>query len=552
MKPAPRVQSQASVFRSDETRVTSDHSFPASLNHEDGEAEPLPRALNIILDAAAGNLLRLLVHLEPNGTSLAFLQAGSKALDPPLRKELSNANESPDILLELEKSGRLKWDRLANTLAIPASVRKAVIDDLSTDERDATLIQIIELCIEAFPADANAETLDICRLYGSQVEYALQWCDFIHTRNSAMILSRFGNFLFHDGKHKDSERHFLKGMEILNEIIASDRSHATYFFREDMDAQNLVSIKHYLAEILAHQDRTEEAERIQLELVETCQKRMGTSHPKTLTSMHNLMLTYFKQEKLSRAIELGLEIVEKRKLVLGEGHPHTLMAMSLLASVYSREGRLAEAEELQGAVLKQQLMMSPRKLGTEDLLMTMNNLAVTYARQGKLEEAIQLWGDAIAKSEERSRSEHPSTLIMKHNLAFQGYESAGLTQEAILLAEDVLEKKLRIFEESHSSVINTMQGLAALYWDNGDMVKATEMLRKLFHIHKSALGESHPDTIKAADELRDVYVEQERFEEAAEIGAQPVIYFVYKATGEESVEETVERISNIVACELDT
>lgn len=522
-KPVSSVQSQPEVFHDNETGVKSadisEQSSIASLNPWDEEAELLPDVLQFILQAqeAPDNLLRLLAHLEPNGTSLAFLQAGSKALDPILRNEVLNANGSLDILIKLEMSGQLEWNRFANTIVIPASIRQTVMDTLPTHEKAIVLSQIIKLCVAAFPADVNVDTLDICRLYESEVEYALQWCDFIHTRNSAMILTRFGNFLFREGKYKDSERYLLKGMEILNEVIESDHSHALNFLHEDIDIQNLGVIKHCLAECLLNQDRIEEAERIQLEVVKTSQELLGMNNIETLASMHNLMLTYLKQDKLSSAVELGLEIIEKLKLVHGESHPHTLMTMSLLASVYSQQGRLAEAEGLLETVLKKQLTMLPQQLGIEDLTMTMNNLAGTYAKRGKLDEAIQLWKDAIVNSEKTSRSEHPSTLIIMHNLAFDGYDPAGLTQEAIVLGENVLEKKLGIFNKSHSSVINTMQGLAALYLNTGDMIKATEMLKQLFHIHKSSLGESHLNTIKAAHRLRDAYVEQGRNEEAAEI-----------------------------------
>ncbi|KAJ7077767.1 hypothetical protein C8R44DRAFT_581340, partial [Mycena epipterygia] len=63
--------------------------------------------------------------------------------------------------------------------------------------------------------------------------------------------------------------------------------------------------------------------------------------------MHNLAYTYYDMSKLEEAEKLEVVVLEKRKTVLGEDHPHTLTAMNNLASTYRDLGKLEEAEELQ-------------------------------------------------------------------------------------------------------------------------------------------------------------------------------------------------------------
>lgn len=62
--------------------------------------------------------------------------------------------------------------------------------------------------------------------------------------------------------------------------------------------------------------------------------------------MGNLFLTYSKQGRLEEAEELQVQVMQSRKRVLGEEHPDTLASMSYLASTYSNQSRWKEAEGL--------------------------------------------------------------------------------------------------------------------------------------------------------------------------------------------------------------
>ncbi|SPJ81929.1 related to kinesin light chain 1 [Fusarium torulosum] len=69
--------------------------------------------------------------------------------------------------------------------------------------------------------------------------------------------------------------------------------------------------------------------------------------------MNNLALTYWNQGRWEEAEKLQVRVMEIRKVKFGEDHPHTLTSMNNLASTYWNQGRWEEAEKLQANGKKQ-------------------------------------------------------------------------------------------------------------------------------------------------------------------------------------------------------
>jgi hypothetical protein len=76
-------------------------------------------------------------------------------------------------------------------------------------------------------------------------------------------------------------------------------------------------------------------------------KVLGTEYPGTLKSINNLSVTYKSQRRWQEAEKLQMLVMETFKRVLGQEHPDTLTSMGNLASTYRNQGRWKEAEELQ-------------------------------------------------------------------------------------------------------------------------------------------------------------------------------------------------------------
>ncbi|KAF8333800.1 hypothetical protein F5887DRAFT_1079968 [Amanita rubescens] len=86
--------------------------------------------------------------------------------------------------------------------------------------------------------------------------------------------------------------------------------------------------------------RWDEAEKLEVEVMEASKEKLGSQHPDTLTSMANLASTYRNQERWDEAEKLFVEVVKARKEKLGSEHPSTLTSMANLALTYQEAGKV--------------------------------------------------------------------------------------------------------------------------------------------------------------------------------------------------------------------
>ncbi|KAH9204601.1 hypothetical protein DL95DRAFT_319129 [Leptodontidium sp. 2 PMI_412] len=85
-----------------------------------------------------------------------------------------------------------------------------------------------------------------------------------------------------------------------------------------------------LATTFWNQGRWEEAERLELEVIETSKTKLGANHPSTLTSINNLAFTWKSQGHVDNAINLIEECVMLRTQMIGINHPNTSASQTIL------------------------------------------------------------------------------------------------------------------------------------------------------------------------------------------------------------------------------
>ncbi|KAH8889893.1 hypothetical protein GQ53DRAFT_651431, partial [Thozetella sp. PMI_491] len=78
------------------------------------------------------------------------------------------------------------------------------------------------------------------------------------------------------------------------------------------------------------QGRWDEAERLEVEVMETRKTKLGAEHPDTLTSMNNLALTWKSLGRTADALALMEGCVQACQRVLGFQHPNTKISMATL------------------------------------------------------------------------------------------------------------------------------------------------------------------------------------------------------------------------------
>ena len=475
----------------------------------------------------AAYLFRLLAFLNPDGIMIEFLKSGVEVLDDDLERLVSNEFELSQALLSFETFSLIKWDRQSRSVLIHRLVQTVVKDEMSDSDSKALGITIIKLCDRSFPQEWINENRELCRIYVGQIMRSLLDVKVIRTEKSASLMYRVGWFLRDDGKISDSERLSWRASEISAEILGPEH------------AFTLTTMGN-LASTYGQQGRTGEAAALAEEVLQKRRRILGDDHPDTLTAMGNLALTYWQQGRTGEAAALEEEVLQKWRRILGDDHPDTLTTMGNLALTYWQQGRTGEAAALGEEVLQKRR----RILGDDhpDTLTTMGNLALTYraagedrrggrARRGGAAEAAPDPGrrspghaddheqprvDVLAAGEDRrggrarrggaaEAAPDPGRRPPGHADGDEQprvtYRQQGRTGEAAALEEEVLQKRRRILGDDHPDTLTAMNNLALTYWRQGRTGEAAALEEEVLQKRRRILGDDHPDTLTAMGNL---------------------------------------------------
>ncbi|PVF91532.1 hypothetical protein CPB86DRAFT_878463 [Serendipita vermifera] len=195
---------------------------------------------------------------------------------------------------------------------------------------------------------------------------------------------------------------------------------------------------HHLASAYNGTGEYMRARELDEEILVIRKKVIGPLHSHTLRSMSNLASDYARlgqykdARRLQEEVDLGLyvkarELDEKvlslRKEFMGSEHPDTLASMHNLASDYSNLGFYDKSRELGEELLP----LRRRVLGPEhpSTLWSMNNLAMVYNVLGNSEKARDISEKIVETCKRISGAEHPQTLSCMDTLALQ-YSKLGM------------------------------------------------------------------------------------------------------------------------------
>jgi tetratricopeptide (TPR) repeat protein len=285
----------------------------------------------------------------------------------------------------------------------------------------------------------------------------------------------------------------------------------------DDDEQERLRLAWKCAMTLQDDGRYEEAEELEVQVMQTTKRVLGDEHPDTLTSMANLASTYRKQGRWTEAEELNVQVMQARMRVLSDEHPDTLTSTANLALTYSDQGRWREAEELQVQVMHTR----KRVFGDEhpDTLTSMANLASTYRKQGRWTEAEGLEVQVMQVMKRVLGDDHPSTLLSINNLALT-YNNQGRWREAEDLEVQVMQTTKRVLGDEHPHTLTSMNNLASMYTDQGRWREAEELQVQVTQGRKRVLGDEHPNTLTSMNNLAVTYKNQGRWRKAEELQMQ--------------------------------
>ncbi|KAI2923323.1 hypothetical protein CBS147343_872 [Aspergillus niger] len=295
----------------------------------------------------------------------------------------------------------------------------------------------------------------------------------------------------------------------------------------------------YLQEGIAYylwsQGRDDEAEKLDLLIVEENKKEFGMEHPETLESIAGLSSTYSNQNRLAEAEELDSFLVTSYERLYGPNHTLTLGSMLSLASIWRRQCRYEEAEPLFQDVLKaaksvygeeheesinaighlgtlyqdmeeyekaEQFKLIDWKWHNENLgpdhewsLGVAENLSAIYRGLGKLQEGKELALGTLQMCEKNLGQDYPTTRSCRHTL-MNIYQDLEEWQNAEELCLRILEDESKTYGPTHFDTLDRKSQLCGIYWAMGDIEKVKQLDKEIISDSNRVFDSDHPYILK--------------------------------------------------------
>lgn len=324
-----------------------------------------------------------------------------------------------------------------------------------------------------------------------------------------------------------------------NEVLRNDdplatvnRLAATLGENHPVTIQSMID----LSESFSEQGRWDEAEKLELQVVEFSQNTLGEEHRTTNAAKVNLAGTYIHQNRYREAEKLLLPVIDIMQRTLGRDHEDTLTTLKFMAVVYMKQGRVREAMDLKNRVknmdetmMQEAITMSlqqniPKEKASSDNgtklekyrpghLKYMANKAATHWELGEWGKAEQLELKVVKSRQAILGKDDPKTLMATTNLAAT-YRDQKRWKHAEILEQQVMESRRRTLGHRHPDTLAAMNSLAGTYTDQSKWKEAQALYREVASIRTETLGEGHDKTLSAISALATNYWYQGKLKEA--------------------------------------
>lgn len=448
-------------------------------------------------DPKAIEILSLVAFVDQNNIPKSLVQAKVKRA-LDLTKALGTLKAFS--LITANERGDFSLHRLVQLV-----LRKWLIIEGKFEDQ---AIQTMDIIAELFP-NATFDNWAACKAYFPHAQSVLAFIPEMHgklLRRRLHLQGGMAYYLWSQGYCNEAEK-----LDVL--IVEENKKE---FGREHPETLESMAA---LASTLEDQGKWAQAAELDRHVVATREKNLGPTHELTLTSKSNLATICGRQGYYDEAEKLLLEVLENRLSVFGAEHESVVSAKAALASIYIDLDRLEEAEEF----ATQAWHWRKKILGAEydATLDAQSTLGIIYERQGRLEEAETLTLQTTQMKENILGPEHPQTLLTKGNLIniYHNKEEWGKAEE---LALDVIAAKTQRMGLTHHDTLVERQRLACIYFSQGHVERAGAMEDKILKDSIDSLGSDHPFAMTCMNETAITRKHQNRDTEAIQLMTQVV------------------------------
>jgi hypothetical protein len=279
-----------------------------------------------------------------------------------------------------------------------------------------------------YPLDAEYKNWLIIQELNSHVQIALSYkiCTKCCLVQRASILHSLGHYNAEQGQQLAALEHLSEAMKLRGQQLGPEHE-------DTLTTMSLLGVAY------SRLKRTEEAQQLQLQVVDIASRVLGPTHRLTLKSISRLAITYQHKGFVGKCQIFQMDVLDLMKRELGVEHSDTLTEMANLAYTLNKLKYWEAAVKLQRELLE----LRTRVLGPThpDTLTTMVSLAWSYKEQGQLQDAEKWEIHALDMRTQALGPEHPKTLQTMTNLV-KTYRLQGRRQEA-------REQKAKVEEIRH-------------------------------------------------------------------------------------------------------
>lgn len=443
-------------------------------------------------DSKAIDILCLVAFVDQHDIPKSLIQGKVKR---PLDLTKSLGTLKSFSLVSANERGNFSLHRLVQLV-----MRKwLIIEDKFQDQA----MQAMDIAAELFP-NAKFEQWSLCAVYLPHAQSILRFLPEVHgedLRRRLYLQEGIAYYLWTQGYYDEAEN-----LDLL--IVEENKK------EYGMEHPETLESIEGLASTNENQGRWTEAEKLDRYLVETREKNLGPMHERTLGNKSNLAETLSKLGRRTEAETLMLEVLEARKSLFGVDDESTIDATANLGSIYIDMREFEKAEDL----LNRAWEWRKKAIGAnhETTLSTASTLGLVYNLQGRMQEAEILLLETSQAKESILGTNSPSTLTSKGNL-ISVYQNLEKWEEAKKLALDVIqEHKKRVGPMHYDTLVEKMK-LVDIHYNQGSVEQADALEDEVLQDSTDRLGTEHPFTVDCMHRAAETYKRQGRHEQAIQL-----------------------------------
>ncbi|GIH66414.1 FxSxx-COOH system tetratricopeptide repeat protein [Microbispora siamensis] len=464
----------------------------SSLNQPADYPHPVAVTWNLSLtqlqesSPASVRLLQLCAFFAPEPISMQLLYSDEMVesllpYDDTLREKLVLGR----VIQEIGRFALAKVDQGNNTIQVHRLVQSVIRSQMPQEEQEKACHAVHRILVGARPRQGDVDDPE------NWIRYDLIWQHLQPSRATECTEEETRQLL------TDRVRYLWKRGDFDSALALGER--LANFWEEEFgqhDRQRL-HLLFNVANVKRSQGKYEEARDLDMWVREQQLQVVGDRHPHTLLTAGGLAADLRGLGEYESSLEMDRVTYQRWKTLFGEDHPRTLASANNLALCYRLVGDAVSARDLDQDTLQRRT----RVLGVNHpyTLFSAAHLARDLREIGLYRESVDLLRTTLQHYRESLGEAFVDTLRAAKSLAVS-LRRAGEQQEAWELAKETEERYRQRYAGTPDALAATLE-LACCMSALGDKAGAHELAGRIVHIYRQTLGDNHPGTLIAMNNL---------------------------------------------------